>query len=249
MLAVVALHCPWHRNCIILVFQLSFRAGSLIQPLNEEMSLYKSAPHPRTRRNRIAGFSMVEMAISLTVLMILTAIAIPTLMRSLRTYQLNDAAARLSDLLKFTRFEAVRRNSLEYFDFNTSGPGWVLWTTPTNGSTSPAATEKQILITGFATLLPAGGSPGPPSPAAIATALGVSVSALNANTLSGSAGKVTFDARGAIRVGGSVSASVFVFYIGSATNPEFGYRAVIQLPSGSTQIWTAPNGGAWQQVS
>jgi len=222
----------------------------LIQPLNEEINLLKGAPHPRTRRSRIAGFSMVEMAVSLTVLMILTAIAIPTLMRSFRTYQLNSAAAGLSDMLRFTRFEAVRRNSLEYFDFNNpSGPGWVVWTPSSNGSTSPLVTEKQILITGFATLLPAGGSPGPPSPAAIATALGVSVSNLNANTLSGSTGKVTFDARGAIRVNGSVSSSVFVFYIGSATNPEFGYRTVIQLPSGSTQIWTAPNGGPWQQSS
>ncbi len=193
---------------------------------------------------------MVEMAVSLSVLMILTAIAIPTLMRSFRTYQLNDAAARLSGLLKFTRFEAVRRNSLEYFDFNNpSGTAWVVWTTSSSSSTNPLATEKQILIAGFATLLPAGGSPGPPSPGAIATALGVSVTNLNANTLSGSNGKVTFDARGAIRVNGNVSSSVFVFYVGSATNPEFGYRAVIQLPSGSTQIWTAPNGGAWQQIS
>jgi type IV fimbrial biogenesis protein FimT len=72
--------------------------------------LYKSAPKPRTRSSRIAGFSIVELAVALTVLMILTAVAIPTLMRSFRTYQLNDAAARLADMLKFTRFEAVRRN-------------------------------------------------------------------------------------------------------------------------------------------
>ena len=208
--------------------------------------MHMSASDPRTRRSRIAGFSMVELTVSMTVLMILTAIAIPSLMRSFRTYQLNDVAARLSDILKFTRFEAVRRNSLEYCQFNNpSAPGWVVWTTSSNTSASPLATEKQILIAGFATLLPAGG---PPSPGAIATALGVSVSTLNANTLSGSTGKVTFDARGAIRVGGSVSNSVFVFYIGSSTNPEFGYRAVIQLPSGSTQVWTAPNGGSWQQV-
>jgi type II secretory pathway pseudopilin PulG len=214
------------------------------------MTVNKSAPISRTRRSRSGGFSMVELAVSLTVLLILTAIAIPSLMRSFRTYQLNDAAARLSDMLKFTRFEAVRRNSLEYFDFNNpSGPDWVVWTTSSSSSTSPLATEKQILINGFATLLPTGGSPGPPSPGAIATALNVSVASLNANTLSGSSGTVTFDARGAIRVGGSISSSVFVFYIGSATNPELGYRAVIQLPSGSTQIWTAPSGGPWQQVS
>ena len=218
----------------------------MVLPFNEETALYKSAPRSRTRRSRIAGFSMVELVVSMAVLMILTAIAIPSLMRSFRPYQLNDAAARLSDILKFTRFEAVRRNSLEYCQFNNpSAPGWLVWTTSSNTNTSPLATEKQILITGFATLLPAGG---PPSPGAIATALGVSVSTLNANTLSGSSGKVTFDARGAIRVGGSVSNSVFVFYIGSSTNPEFGYRAVIQLPSGSTQVWTAPNGGTWQQV-
>jgi len=66
----------------------------------------------------MAGFSMVELTVSMTVLMILTAIAIPSLMRSFRTYQLNDVAARLSDILKFTRFEAVRRNSLEYCQFN-----------------------------------------------------------------------------------------------------------------------------------
>jgi len=190
---------------------------------------------------------MVELAVSLTVLMILTAIAIPTLTRSFRTYQLNSAAASLSDILKFTRFEAVRRNSLEYCAFNNpNAPGWVVWTTPSSSSTSPVNTEKQILISGFATLLPVGG---PPGPGAIATALGVSVSALNANTLSGSSGRVTFDARGAIRVGGTVSGNVYVFYIGSATNPEFGYRAVIQLPSGSTQVWTAPSGGPWQQLS
>jgi type II secretory pathway pseudopilin PulG len=222
----------------------------LVLPLNEEKNLYKSAPNPRTRRSRIAGFSMVELAVSLTVLLILTAIAIPSLMRSFRTYQLNDAAGRLSDMLKFTRFEAVRRNSPEYFKIdNPSGTGWVVWTTSSSTSTSPLATEKQILIAGFATLLPAGGSPGPPSPGAIASALGVSVTNLNANTLSGSDGKVTFDARGAIRVGGSVSSSVFVFYLGSAINPEFGYRAVIQLPSGSTQVWSAPASGPWHQIS
>src|SRR6266849_994807 len=115
---------------------------------------------------------MVEMAVSLTVLMILTAIAIPSLMRSFRTYQLNDAAARLSDMLKFTRFEAVRRNSLEYFKINNpSGTAWALWTTSSSSSTNPLVTEKQLLITGIVTLLPAGGSPGPPSSASITAVL------------------------------------------------------------------------------
>jgi len=60
---------------------------------------------------------------------------------------------------------------------------------------------------------------------------------------------VQFDARGAIRVGGNVSSNLFVFYIGSANDQEFGYRAVVLLPSGTTQIWTGPAGGPWQQIS
>jgi Tfp pilus assembly protein FimT len=203
--------------------------------------LNKSAPSSRTRRSRIAGFSMVELAVSMTVLMILSAIAIPSLMRSFRTYQLNDATARLSDMLKFTRFEAVRRNKQINFLMQASGTGWLVGT-DSNASGTIDATDKQQLIASFATLLPSGVAP---SPTAITTALG----GASLITKSGSAGSITFDARGAIRVGGNVSSSVFVFYLGSSINPEFGFRAVILLPSGSTQIWTAPNGGTWQQVS
>src|SRR5260370_2905031 len=130
------------------------------------MSWYKGAPNPRTRRSRIAGFSMVELAVSLTVLLILTAIAIPSLMRSFRTYQLNDAAGRLSDMLKFTRFEAVRRNTTVPLQIQFLNNDWVVWA-DSNSDTKLDTTEKQVRITGFVTLLPAGGSPGPPSAASI----------------------------------------------------------------------------------
>jgi len=184
---------------------------------------------------------MVELAVSLCVLLILTAIAIPTLMRSFRTYQLNDAAARLSAMLKFTRFEAVRRNTQVSFRMQTSGTGWIIGVDSNgNGTIDPA--EKQEVLTGFETLLPMGA---PPSPTPIITALGVA----GLTTMSGNPGSVTFDARGAIRVANVVSSNVDVFYVGSASDPEFGYRAVILLPSGSTQIWTVPAGGIWQQIS
>jgi len=206
--------------------------------------LRKSAPCSLTRCSRIAGFSMVELAVSLAVLLILTSIAIPSLTQAFRTYQLNDAAGRVSGMLKFARFEAVRRNSLEYFTFQKTG---VVWTSSSASSTKPGATEKQLLLTGFATLLPAATS-GLPGQGAICKKLVNNSGPCLDDSLSGSDGAVTFDARGAIRVGGNVSPSVFVFYLGSATNPEFGYRAVIQLPSGSTQIWTAPKDGTWQQI-
>ncbi len=203
----------------------------------------QSASITRTRRSRIGGFSMVELGVSLAVLLILTAIAIPSLMRSFRTYQLNDAAARLSDMLKFTRFEAVRRNTQINFLMQANATGWSVGVDSNgNGAIDPA--EKQELIAGIATLLTPGVAPGP---ATISTGYG----GATLIPISGSAGSVTFDARGAIRngIGGAVSANVYVFYIGSTADPEFGFRAVVLLPTGSTQIWTAPNGGTWQQIT
>jgi type IV fimbrial biogenesis protein FimT len=200
--------------------------------------LGRSATHSNTHRNRDRGFSMVELAVSMTVLLILTAIAIPSLMRSLRTYQLNDTAARLSDMLKFTRFEAVRRNTPVALRINNpSGSDWIVWAdTVANSTLDP--TEKQILITGFATLLPSGA---PPSSATILASLGTTSSL---TTLSGiSPATISFDARGAV-----LPLAAYVLYIGSATNPDFGYRAVILLPSGAVQIWTASAGGTWQRI-
>src|SRR6266481_4065967 len=207
---------------------------------NEEATLGRSATFSGTRRSRNHGFSMVELAVSLTVVLILSAVAIPTLMHSIRAYQLNSAAARVADMLKFTRFEAVRRNKQINFLMQTSVDGWIVGTDSDNNG-SVDATEKQQLISGFAALLPSGVAP---SPTAISAALG----GATLTTKSGSNGSVTFDARGAIRVGGVVSSDVFVFYVGSATDPQFGYRAVVLLPAGSTQIWAAPAGGTWQRI-
>ncbi len=195
----------------------------------------KSANRSGTRRSAIAGFSMVELAVSLTVLLILTAIAIPSLMRSFRTYQLNDAAARVSDMLKFTRFEAVRQNKKVSFLLVSTASGWVVWTGPST-DTAPSPVEKQTLIASFATVLTSGFPPGP-----------TIVGSGTLNVLSGSSctpGCFAFDARGAVS-----PLQAYVLYLGSTSDPEFGYRAVVLLPSGSTQIWSAPNGGSWQQIS
>ena len=206
--------------------------------------MLRSATPSRTRRSRIGGFSLVELVVSMCVLLILTAIAIPSLMHSLRAYQLNDTAGRLSDMLKFTRFEAVRQNKQINCQIKQFGNDWVVWTTP-NGNTAPLNIEKQLHIAGFAALLPSSGLPGQ---APICNKLFNNGGPCLDTSLSGNNGTVTFDARGAIRVGGLVSSSVFVFYVGSNANADFGFRAVVLLPSGSIQIWSAPNGGTWHQI-
>jgi type II secretory pathway pseudopilin PulG len=204
--------------------------------------LIKSAIRSSTPRRATTGFSMVELVVSICVMLVLTALAIPSLMRSVRTYQLNNAAASVSDILKFTRFEAVRRNTQISFLTQANGTGWLVGTDSNNNGTLDP-TEKQRSISGYATLLPSGVAP-PPN--AIQAALGGAA----LTTLYGANGTVTFDARGAIRqaIGGPVSSSVYIIYAGNANDPDSGYRAVVLLPSGSIQIWTAPTGGPWRQV-
>src|SRR5213082_1978737 len=213
-------------------------------------TLSKSATRPGTPRRATAGFSMVELVVSICVMLILTALAIPSLMRSMRSYQLNSAAASVSDMLKFTRFEAVRRNTQINLQFTQNGPTWLVWTDSFGaGNGGPInSRDKQQVIAGYPALLPSGVAP---TPSAISASLGGAA----LTTLSGANGSVTFDARGAIRqgIGGAVSNSVYVFYIGNANDSDSGYRAVVLLPSGSTQIWTgtttpSPPNPAWLRV-
>ena len=204
-----------------------------------------SAIRSGTPRRAASGFSMVELVMSLCVMLILTALAIPSLMRSMRTYQLNNAAANVSDMLKFTRFEAVRSNKQINFLMLNNGPaGWLVGAdSNNNGAFDP--TEKQQSISGYAMLL-VYASPPIPAPNAISTALGGAA----LTPLSASGSRITFDARGAIHqgIGGPVSNNVYIFYVGNATDPDSGYRAVVLLPSGGTQIWTASTSGPWRQV-
>lgn len=199
----------------------------------------KSATCSGTPRRAIAGFSMVELVMSICVMLILTALAIPSLMRSLRAYQLNSAAASVSDMMKFTRFEAVRQNRKVSFLLEPSGGGWVVWT-GSPADTAPSAREKQLLIAGFASLV-ASGYPAGPNIAGSGTL----------NVLSGSTctpACFSFDSRGAVS-----SLQGYVLYVGGIINPNTGnpdsYRAIVLLPSGSTQVWTAPAGGPWHQVN
>jgi prepilin-type N-terminal cleavage/methylation domain-containing protein len=183
------------------------------------------------------GFSLVELVVSLAIVLVLTAIALPSLTRSYRTYQLNDAATRLASMLKFTRFEAIRRNTPVTCQIQLLGGIWTVWAdTIANGNPDPQ--EQQLVLIDTAVLLPAGS---PPAPAAILSGVGGGT----LTTISGANGSVAFDARGAVY---PVPNTTFVLYIGSATNPEFGFRAVVLLPSGITQVWTAPASGPWQRV-
>jgi prepilin-type N-terminal cleavage/methylation domain-containing protein len=191
-----------------------------------------------SRKGHARGFSVVELAIAMAIMLILSAIAIPSMKRTLRGYQLNDAANQVAGIVKFTRFEAIRRNSPVTCvnAQNVANGPTTIWSDD-NADNVAQSTEKQILLIGSMNLQPAGAVP---NTGGLAAAVGAgALTAINPIN-----GNITFDQRGAV-----VPPGLYVFYVGNSTPPDVAYRAVIILPSGSVQVWTYNGGGTWVQLS
>jgi Tfp pilus assembly protein FimT len=191
----------------------------------------------------VRGFSTVELVVATAIALILFAMAVPSVMTIYQTYQLNDAATQLSGMVKFTRFEAIRKNGTITCVNTQATPltAASVWATSTPGETAAQPTEKQILLGLSATLVNAGSVP---SATALPSAAGLtSVTAINP-----SSGSISFDARGAVSFGANPQ-TVYVYFIGSGADTSARFRAVLVLPSGSVQVWTSQAASSWVRVS
>jgi prepilin-type N-terminal cleavage/methylation domain-containing protein len=193
------------------------------------------------RRSPRNGFSLVELVLSLAVLLVITTLAIPVVVRSLQSYQLNSTASQLAGMLKFAKFDAIRQNTKVSCQIKQSGANWLVWV-DSNGNLTPDGAEPQMIIGGSFTLLPAGSAP---SPTPITSTLGPGFSSYSWIVLSGSNGSITYDQRGVIDAG----AAVYALYLGNPNDANSGYRAIITMPSGAVQVWTSASDGNWQRVS
>ncbi|HYL61523.1 MAG TPA: GspH/FimT family protein [Candidatus Methylomirabilis sp.] len=190
-------------------------------------------------RSQRAGFSLVELLLSLAVLLVLTTLAVPIVVRSLQAYQLNSSASQLAGMLKFTKFEAIRENTPVSMQIVQQGTNWLVWV-DSNGNGIPDGAEPHMIVGGSFTLMASGCGP---SPSAIQTSLGGG-SSFPWNVVSGSNGSIGYDQRGVIS-----TLTVYVLYIGSSSvSPSPDCRAVITLPSGAVQVWTSTS-TSWYRVS
>ena len=189
----------------------------------------------------------MELLVSVVILVILAAIAVPTLLRAYRSYQLSDAASKLSGMMKTTRFSAIRKNTQIGCPIQRNGTSWTVGTDVDVGG-NPILGGPQTLISGLVQMLGAGSVP---PPDAIVTAVGAASPAIN--VLSPGNATVWYDQRGARAFGGppnfSGQPAVDVFYLGNPAIDDLGFRAIVLLPSGTVQVWAAGVGGTWQRIS
>jgi prepilin-type N-terminal cleavage/methylation domain-containing protein len=188
------------------------------------------------------GFSLTELVVAMAVALVLMGIGTPAFLRAYHTYQLSNAASQTADILRFTRYEAIRRNmqlSCQIQPYAGDPTMTILWT-DSNKNNQPDPTEQQILLGSGGNLVDAGTVAGGAALIAAAKITSTTTTPPPAGTAIG------FDPRGAVLP--LNPPSVYVFYLASVNAPEAGYRAVLLMPAGSIQLWTGDANGNWQQL-
>jgi type IV fimbrial biogenesis protein FimT len=192
-----------------------------------------------------SGFSMVELVVVVALMMIMSAYAIPQIMLTIRGYQLTSSASQVADAIKFSRFEAIRRNVNVNCLAAPSGTTWTVGT-DSNGDGTLENTERQFQLSNSVNFLPTSSVPGANSlPAALNVA---SVTTLSASS---STQTISFDPRGAVYFPTSAGGvtTVYVYYVGSTSSTTQDYRAVVVMPSGPIQIWAGGQASGWRQLN
>jgi type IV fimbrial biogenesis protein FimT len=182
------------------------------------------------------GFSLTELVVTLAVALILMAIGLPAFLRAYHSYLLTNSATQMADILRLSRYEAIRLNkqvNCQVQPYASDPTMTIVWA----GNGAQGTGDKMILLGSSGNLVDASTVP------QTATLLSQAVSGTVPATPSPSSAVITFDARGAV-----TSANVNAFYLGSAIAPDAGYRAVLLMPAGSIQIWTADPSGYWQHL-
>jgi type II secretory pathway pseudopilin PulG len=194
----------------------------------------------RPPAQRHAGFSVTELLVALLVAMILLAMGLPAFLRAYRNYQLSNAATQVADILRLARYEAIRENTAVQCVIQSSGanPGYTNVWVDSIPNVTLDPTEKMILLGPPGNLVDGGSVPG--TTGMISQAIHSFATDAPSPTSSG----IWFDARGAVKLPPD---KVIVFYLSSTAAPDAGYRAVLLMPAGSLEIWTADSSGHWQQ--
>jgi type II secretory pathway pseudopilin PulG len=180
----------------------------------------------KMKQRKSKGFSITEVIVAFGVVLVVAAIAAPTVVRSLRSYRVGSTGTDVSNLIQRTRYEAIKQNRVVTLRTRPQGNLTQLWIDIANPGVVDA-TEPFILLPPDVALLPNGVAPSTGSMNLGATTV------MDATNL-----RMSFDSRGAVDYGGA-PATTLVVCVGMPNDPSYGYRAVSVTPLGKMKIWRA----------
>ena len=189
------------------------------------------------------GFSLIEMMIAVSIMLILIAIVSPTLMTHVYAMRIRHAASELSGILQRTRMEAARKNTFYSLQQTVLAGNAtdIFIDIPNTGILAP--TDPQVIL---ASPITASYGPGGPAPNQVAL-----TAALNFAPAAG--GPPSFNARGlpCVPVGlicPWTAGQGFLFFVSGPTSSggSVGWAAVAVTPSGRSEVWTY-DGANWNQ--
>jgi type II secretory pathway pseudopilin PulG len=185
------------------------------------------------------GFSLAELIVALLVAIVILAVALPLFLRVIHSYQLSNAAQQVADILRQTRYQAIRLNKQVNCVFaQVTGNPAMISASMTDSSNNPLTGTPSIVLGAAGGLVDSGAVPGVsglPTSAHLNGAVPTNFAATG--------GTIQFDARGSVISPPNISA----FYLANPGAPEAGYRAVLLMPAGSLQIWATDTTGVWQE--
>jgi prepilin-type N-terminal cleavage/methylation domain-containing protein len=182
-------------------------------------------------RSRLAGYSLVEMVMTLAIGLILAAITLPTLIGAIQGYRLSSAAQQAAGLIDLARYTAIRRNTFISLKKTTQNGNTVLFVDLKGSGNIDPADPMTLLPTDMQI---ANGQSLTPAP----TSMGIGSTQDFVDT-------ITFDYRGTVNFGGGGPTSSYFLALGFTNQVQYGYRAVTTSPMGQTKLWKSVAGSSW----
>jgi len=200
-----------------------------------------------TRRDKIGGFSLLELLIVVFVVVVILAIAIPNVLLAVSNIRLRASVGGLAGLMQQTRILAAKNNTLYVVLYGTRNGAQIAYVRdPRNGLGSYVAGEPMMQFSG--TSVPASGTPtgsGQPSGYVLVGDTG-SGSYDNAYTLgySGRGLPCSYDTTTSPPTCSTPAAKYFAYYVKDTRVGGTGWAAAVVTKGGRTKIITW-NGGSW----